>query len=234
MKHIREVDQARTVIMMQVENEVGVLGDSRDRNDAANAAFAKSVPKELTDYLVQNRINLSPKLRQIWEFNGAKTNGTWTEVFGRTLAADEVFMAWNYAKFLNRVTAAGKKEYPLPMFVNAWIVQPEDRAPGDYLSGGPQEHNYDVWRAAAPDIDFLAPDIYLPDFPEIVHAIRATKIRCSSPNQWLARKASPTLFIRLDNIKRLAIRRSASNRARPILKTAQFPKATRFCRNCRR
>ena len=32
MRHVREVDSAtRTVIMVQVENEVGLLGDSRDR-----------------------------------------------------------------------------------------------------------------------------------------------------------------------------------------------------------
>ena len=28
-----------TVLMMQVENEVGILGDSRDRSQAANNAF---------------------------------------------------------------------------------------------------------------------------------------------------------------------------------------------------
>ncbi|MDQ3063761.1 MAG: DUF5597 domain-containing protein [Acidobacteriota bacterium] len=168
MKRIREVDSARTVIMMQVENEVGVLGDSRDRTDAANAAFAKPVPKELMNYLARNKNTLSPKLRQVWEAAGSKTSGTWTEIFGQTQAADEIFMAWNYARYLNRVTEAGKTEYPLPMFVNAWIVQPEDRMPGDYPSGGPQEHLHDVWRVGAPQIDILAPDIYLPEFPEIL------------------------------------------------------------------
>ncbi|MEP6904254.1 MAG: DUF5597 domain-containing protein [Actinomycetota bacterium] len=170
MKHIREVDTQQTVIMMQVENEVGVLGDSRDRSDAANAAFAKPVPKELMDYLVPNKNTLSPKLRQVWETSGLKTSGTWAEIFGQTQAADEIFMAWNYARYLNRIAAAGKAEYPLPMFVNAWIVQPEDKMPGDYPSGGPQEHVHDVWRAAAPQIDILAPDIYLPQFPEILES----------------------------------------------------------------
>ena len=38
MRHIKEVDgQQHTVLMMQVENEVGVLRDSRDRSEAANA-----------------------------------------------------------------------------------------------------------------------------------------------------------------------------------------------------
>jgi len=45
MKHIREIDgEAHTVIMIQVENEVGVLGPSRDHSRIANSAFAAPVP----------------------------------------------------------------------------------------------------------------------------------------------------------------------------------------------
>ena len=41
MQHIKEVDSRdHTVLMMQMENEVGVLGDTRDHSDAANRAFA--------------------------------------------------------------------------------------------------------------------------------------------------------------------------------------------------
>ena len=75
-------------------------------------------------------------------------------------------MAWNYASYMNSIAAAGKAEYPLPTFVNAWIVQPEDTRPGNYPSGGPQAQNHDIWRAAAPHIDILSPDIYLNDFPQ--------------------------------------------------------------------
>ena len=66
------------------------------------------------------------------------------------------------------ITALGKAEYDLPTFVNAWIVQPEDTRPGNYPSGGPQAQNHDIWRAAAPHIDILCPDIYLNDYPEIL------------------------------------------------------------------
>jgi len=39
MRHIREADgEAHTVIMIQVENEVGVLGPSRDHSPLANQA----------------------------------------------------------------------------------------------------------------------------------------------------------------------------------------------------
>jgi beta-galactosidase GanA len=48
MRHIREVDgQQHTVLMMQVENETGVLGDTRDRSAVANRAYAGLVPAQL-------------------------------------------------------------------------------------------------------------------------------------------------------------------------------------------
>jgi hypothetical protein len=167
MRHTREVDRTHRVIMVQVENEVGVLGDARDRSPEAGAAFAKPVPKELMDYLAKPRQPLLPEFREVWEAAGSKTSGTWEEVFGSGAKADEIFMGWNYARYINAVVEAGKKEYSIPMFVNAWIVQPEDKGPGDYPSGGPQNHMHDIWRAGAPLVDLLCPDIYLPDFTGI-------------------------------------------------------------------
>ena len=84
MRHIRQVDgKEHTVLMVQVENEVGVLGDSRDHIAAANEAFAKPVPKDLMNYLVRHKATLAPELREVWAANGCKTSGTWEEVFGR-------------------------------------------------------------------------------------------------------------------------------------------------------
>lgn len=168
MHHLREVDSAQhTVIMIQIENEVGVLGDSRDRSEVANEAFSRAVPTQLTDYLQTHKTALRPELKKVWDANGDKTNGTWSELFGGSMA-DEVFMAWNYARYMNEVTRAGKAEYPIPVFTNTWIVQPEDRGPGDYPSGCPEPHVLDIWRAGGPDIDINAPDIYLPNFADWV------------------------------------------------------------------
>ncbi len=168
MRHIKQIDGNRhTVIMMQVENEVGVLGDSRDRSGLANEAFAQPVPDQLIRYLQSHKGSLRPHIYNLWENNGFKTSGNWTDVFGSGTATDELFMAWQYAHFINQVAKAGKAEYPLPMYVNAWIVQPQDRNPGDYPSGGPQTHVHDIWKAAAPEIDMLVPDIYLPHFVSI-------------------------------------------------------------------
>ena len=162
MRHVKQVDgRERTVIMIQVENEVNVIGDSRDRSPVANQAFAAPAPKELMDYLQKHKETLIPELRQLWAMAGFKTSGTWEEVFGKGIATDEIFMAWLYARYIDRVAAAGKAEYPLPMYVNAALmgfarVGPPERA----HAGGPLSELLDVWRAGAPQIDFLSPDIY--------------------------------------------------------------------------
>lgn len=178
MRHLREVDGRRhTVLMMQVENECGVLDTPRDYCPAANAAFAAPVPKELMDCLQAHKTTLIPQLRQAWEANGFKTAGAWEEVFGKSAVnkedwkafsyfTEEMFMAWHYARYVGHVAAAGKAEYPLPMYVNAWLKQQGGGLPGMYPSGGPLSHVMDIWRAGAPAIDILSPDIYAPNFTE--------------------------------------------------------------------
>ncbi len=186
MRHIREIDsESQTVILMQVENEMGILdnlktspGDARrDFSKAANHAYNGQVPKKFIDYLVENRRNLFPELHKVWSLNGLKTSGSWEEIFGKSefrgemsdwkfysYYTEELFMAWSYASYVEKVAAAGKKEYPLPMYVNAWLKQPFSFWPGSYPSGGPLPQVIDVWRAAAPSIDFIAPDIYTDEF----------------------------------------------------------------------
>ena len=173
LRHIKAVDgQQHTIIMIQVENEVGMQGDTRDRSELANKAFAGAVPKELMDYLQQHKDALNPDLRKVWEAAGSKTSGTWEEVFGKNLATDEIFMAWSYARYMGRVAQAGKAEYPIPMNVNAALPRTssiadvaarkqESGTPArSFAIGGPMADMIDVWRAGAPAIDILSPDIY--------------------------------------------------------------------------
>jgi hypothetical protein len=161
MRHVKAVDgQRHTVIMIQVQNEVGMHGDSRDRSPAANRAFAGPVPKELMDYLQKHKDTLIPEFRQVWEAAGSKTSGTWEEVFGQSKVTDGIFMAWNYARYIGRVAEAGKAEYPLPMFVNAALYG-IGRGPQPPPSGGrPWDSVMDVWKAGGPQIDMLSPDAY--------------------------------------------------------------------------
>ena len=166
MRHIKEFDaKENTVLMVQVENEVGVLGDSRDRSEPANAAFSKDVPKALLDNLKKNRESLYSDFKKRWEAAGSKSSGTWEQVFGASPETDEIFMAWHYALYVDKVAAAGKAEYALPLFANTWLSNP-DHKPGNWPSGGPQPQVLDIWRAAAPHLDFLSPDIYQANFAE--------------------------------------------------------------------
>ena len=164
MRHVKEVDgRAHTVVMVQVENEVGMHTDSRDHSPLADKAYAGPVPKELMDYLQQHKDTLIPEFRQAWDAAGFKTSGSWEEVFGEGAATEGIFMAWQYARYLDRVAQAGKAEYPLPMFANAALYAV---GKGFTPSGGrPWDLVMDVWKAGAPRIDILSPDIYSqPDF----------------------------------------------------------------------
>ncbi|HEX9425692.1 MAG TPA: DUF5597 domain-containing protein [Pyrinomonadaceae bacterium] len=166
MRHLREVDgNDQTVIMVQVENEIGMIPDSRDRSAIADKLFSQPVPGELMNYLQQHKDNLIAEFRAAWAANGFKTHGTWEEVFGKGPGTDEIFMAWHFARYVNRVAELGKAEYPLPMFVNAALIRPGYQ-PGQYPSAGPLFHIMDVWRAGAPKVDFLSPDIYFSGFAE--------------------------------------------------------------------
>ena len=185
MKHIKEVDYDHTVILMQVENEMGILdmpgkdpaAARRDFSETANAAYNGPVPAKLIDYLVANKETLFPELKKVWAANGYKTEGSWEQVFGKStfrpdpkdwqyysFYTEELFMAWHYASYVESVASAGKAEYPLPMYVNAWLKQPGTRWPGRYPSGGPLPQVLDIWRAAAPSISFIAPDIYIDEY----------------------------------------------------------------------
>ncbi|WNS40775.1 DUF5597 domain-containing protein [Paenibacillus sp. MMS20-IR301] len=145
MKHLKDVDgEQNTVIMVQVENEIGFLASARDYSALAEAGFAGEVPPLISGAYART--------------------GTWSEVFGEE--ADESFMAYHYACAVEQIASSGAKEYPLPLFVNAWLEQFPKR-PGAYPSGGPVAKMMKIWKLAAPSIALYAPDIYLPDFAGI-------------------------------------------------------------------
>ncbi|HEV7442060.1 MAG TPA: beta-galactosidase, partial [Steroidobacteraceae bacterium] len=144
MRHLKEVDAQHTVIMVQVENESGTYGSVRDYSPAAQKLFAAAVPATL--------------LRSL-----QRKPGTWQQVFGHD--ADEFFHAWSIASYIQQIAAAGKAEYPLPLYVNASLRDPlEPGSPDTYASGGPTDNVLDIWKAAAPALDLIAPDIYMPEY----------------------------------------------------------------------
>lgn len=140
MKHLKEYDgETGTVIMIQVENEIGILGNARDYSTPAQKAFFASIPEEIAE-----------------EF---ELTGNWKEAFGDD--AEEYFMAYYFAAAVERITEAGQKEYNLPCYVNAWLKQ-YPWIPGSYPSGGPVTDVHRIWKKVAPSLFTLAPDVYVP------------------------------------------------------------------------
>ncbi|MCP9223559.1 DUF5597 domain-containing protein [Erythrobacter sp. LQ02-29] len=140
MTYLRDHDPQNTVIMVQPENEVGSYRNPRDFGARAQALFEGQVPAELVTGL-------------------GKVRGTWAEVFGDR--ADRAFNTWYTACYIGAIAAAGKAVKPLPMYVNAALSDPFNPPdPMGVASGGPQQDVLDIWKIAAPAIDFAAPDIY--------------------------------------------------------------------------
>ncbi len=167
MRHIARTDTAGTVVMMQVENEIGMLEDARDHSPEANAEYAKGVPSALMKHLKANKKTLHPSLRERWSEHGGRTAGSWAEVFGDDRYSDEYFMAWNYARYVEQLARDARAISDMPLYVNA-ALNSRGRRPGEYPSAGPLAHLKDIWHAAAPTIDFLSPDIYDSGFADWV------------------------------------------------------------------
>ncbi|WP_312825629.1 DUF5597 domain-containing protein [Epilithonimonas sp.] len=166
IKHISDFDKDKgTVVMVQVENEIGMLEGARDYSKEANAAFNAQVPEQLINFLTKNKKELHPSLSEKWGKQGFKTKGNWQEIFGADLYTDELFTAYSYAKYVEELAKESRKIYNLPLYVNA-AMNSRNRQPGEYPAGGPLAHLVDIWHAGAPSIDILAPDFYDGDFAE--------------------------------------------------------------------
>ena len=159
MGHLKTADPQHTVLMVQVENEPGAWGSVRDFSSAAQKLFEGPVPPELLKPGILKALNKS-----------VVTKGTWKEVFGND--ADEYFHAWSVAHYIGYIAAAGKAVYPLPLYVNAALRDPLTN-PGatTYESGGATDNVIPIWKAAAPAIDLVAPDIYLQESEKALKVI---------------------------------------------------------------
>ena len=171
MEHLGKTDSRdNTVLMVQVENEIGMLPIARERGTVADKAYGAAVPAELLRSLAAAP-RLEPELLDRWKKNGRKSSGSWAQVFGEDEWGQEVFTAWHYARFVEALVKAGKARYDIPMYANVALNR-TGRRPGEYPSGGPLPHLIDVWKAGAPSLDFLAPDIYFPNFSQLAARYR--------------------------------------------------------------
>jgi beta-galactosidase GanA len=146
MRHLKTADPRHTVIMVQVENEINAYGSARDYAPEGVKLFEGQVPAELVNAL---------KVKQ----------GTWTEAFGAE--AENTFQAWSIARYVEQVAKAGKAEYALPLYLNHSLSDPL-RAPaqGRLAWDAMTSHVLDIWRATAPSIDVVAPDIYMSQYAQ--------------------------------------------------------------------
>ncbi len=148
MEHLKRTDGERhTVIMVQVQNEVGTYGTVRDYGPAAQKAFAQPVPAAV---LAKQKAPVP-----------GKSTGTWTEVYGDY--AEQYFHTWAIARYIEEIAKAGRAVYDLPMFVNNALRDASvPLAPwkDNFASGGPTYDVIGIYKAAAPHIDVAAPDIY--------------------------------------------------------------------------
>ena len=166
MAHLEQVDAQGTVLMVQVENEIGMLPVARERGAVADKAFASPVPAGLMRALAARGEQVEPELRDRWRAHGTKSSGSWAQVFGDDEWGQEVFTAWHYARFVEALVVAGKKRYDIPLYVNVALNR-TGRKPGEYPSGGPLPHLLDVWKAGTPTTDMISPDIYFPNFAQL-------------------------------------------------------------------
>ena len=138
MTHLRDTDSQHSVIMIQVENETGSYRSPRDFSPEAQRLFDGPVPPALA------------RLRRA---------GTWSQVFGPR--ADQAFNAWYIARYVDQIAAAGRAVLDLPMYCNASLSDPfTENGAENSASGGPNWNMIEIWKAAAPHIDLVAPDIY--------------------------------------------------------------------------
>lgn len=169
VEHLAAVDDAGTVIMIQVENEIGLLGSSRDHSAPARAAWAGPVPAPLMA-LARDEPEALP-VGVAAALADAPPNATWASLAGSQDDIDETFMAWAFADYVERLAVSARPATRVPFYTNAWLgPQPGQDRPGQYPSGGPTARMLGLWQTAAPSLDWLSPDIYIDDTRTVLEA----------------------------------------------------------------
>jgi hypothetical protein len=168
VRHLKALDgDQHTILLVQVENESGIIGSPRDFSPESNKEFAGQVPADMLAA-------------------AHKQPGTWREVFGGE--ADELFQLYHQAHYLDEIAAAGKAEFDIPLYMNVWLSYPPAELPErqapipgiQYPSGGAVQRWVGLWRTLAPSVNAIAPDIYGDD-AGFVRAVLAAYHRPDNP-----------------------------------------------------
>ena len=178
MGFLAEYDrQTQTVVMVQVENEMGLANTDRDYSPEAQAQYEAGVPDCLMGITLEDM--------------GVEPSGTgWKSRFGRH--AHEAFTAYYHASYVQQIASAGKAIYPLPMMYNVMLgEQGIEEAGLCYSSGAAVGRVLDIYKAVAPAIDLICPDMYVPDREQYLRVCA----RYTRPDNALFIPESPSLGV---------------------------------------
>jgi len=138
--YLRDQDTERAVILFQVNNETGILGDT-DR------CYCAACNRKFRD-------------------------GRYSERFPDRAA--EAFLAESDLAYQEKIAETAREIYDIPCYMNAWLQQPApDARPGyTYPGGGPVQRVLDIYFEQKHFIDFVALDIYTPDYHDFMRVCK--------------------------------------------------------------
>ena len=92
LRWTRDYDsEKQTVVMVQVENEVGMIPEAMDHSAKSEAGVSQRSSREVD--VTGGAGELGPEVNALWEKAGRKTAGTWSEVFGAGAAGGGGFLS---------------------------------------------------------------------------------------------------------------------------------------------
>ncbi|HHX11652.1 MAG TPA: DUF5597 domain-containing protein [Clostridiales bacterium] len=159
MSFIKKYDQKKkTVIAVQIENEMGYANTDRDYSIKAEEDYIKPLNEEVRKIVLEDT-GLEDMDQSTFD------KSTWRGCFGRH--AHEAFSAWYHAIYINEIAKAGKEVYDLPLITNVMIgEQGYEEAGRCYNGGAAVGRVLDIWKLGAPYLDMICPDIYNQDKEE--------------------------------------------------------------------
>jgi hypothetical protein len=147
MAFLKEYDEGeRTVLCIQIENEMGYANTDRDYSKIAQLDYEKPLPEALYDVSLEDCGHMI-------------CDKTWRGHFGRH--AHEAFSAWYHALYMEALAREGKAIYNLPCITNVMVGNSGVEEPGrSYNAGAAVGRMIDIWKICAPSLDLICPDIY--------------------------------------------------------------------------
>lgn len=147
MTFLKEYDAGeKTVLSIQIENEMGYANTDRDYSQIAQSDYQKPLPDALHDVTLE-------------DCGHTTYEKTWRGHFGRH--AHEAFSAWYHALYMEAMAKEGKDIYDLPCITNVMVGNSGVEEPGrSYNAGAAVGRMIDIWKIGAPSLDLICPDIY--------------------------------------------------------------------------